>query len=169
VEGGAIRLRTPTARIVLWALLAVATCWLARALAQNADLVARGKYLVEVAANCGECHTPLTATGEPDDARHLAGHVTGTPVPSNTSFKDFHTGAVTYARNLTPDRETGLGGWTKEEFRLALREGIARGGRPLRRPMPWERFRKLFSDADVDAIWAYLQSLPAVKNGVPEP
>ena len=138
-------------------------------LAQTPDLVARGKYLVEVAANCGECHTPATATGEPDERLHLAGHVTGTPVPSNTSFKDFHTGAVTYARNLTPDRETGLGSWTREEFYRALKEGIGKGGRPLRAPMPWERFRKMLSDQDVEAIWAYLRSLPPVENQVPEP
>lgn len=136
--------------------------------AQDPDLVARGKYLVEVAAGCGECHTPLTDTGEPDRRYHLAGHVAGTAVPSNTAFKDLRGGeAVTYARNLTPDRETGLGDWTLEEFRRALKEGVAKGGRPLRPPMPWERFSKVFSDEDIRAIWAYLRSLPPVENRVP--
>ncbi len=137
--------------------------------AQNLDPIARGKYLVELGANCGECHTPLTGTGEPDEKYHMAGHVAGRPVPSNTAFKAFHGEGATYASNLTPDRETGLGDWTKEEFRRALKEGITKGGRPLRPPMPWERFRKMFSEQDIDAIWVYLQSLPPVRNRVPEP
>lgn len=136
--------------------------------AQGLDLIARGKYLVEMGANCGECHTPVTATGEPDETYHLAGHVAGRPVPSNTAFKAFHGEGFTYAGNLTPDRETGLGGWTHEEFRRALKEGITRRGRPLQPPMPWERYRKMFSDQDIDAIWIYLQSLPPVSNRVPE-
>jgi mono/diheme cytochrome c family protein len=137
--------------------------------AQSPDLIARGKYLVEVAANCAECHTPVTAEGEPDETYHLAGHVAGTPVPNNTAFKDLKgSGAVIYARNLTPDPETGLGGWTEEEFRRTLKDGIAKDGRPLRHPMPWKRFLKAFTDEDIQAVWAYLRSLPPVKNRVPD-
>lgn len=161
--------RVPVGWITLGGLLTLTLSVLPGSLtAQNSDLIARGKHLVEVAADCGECHTPTTATGEPDQKYHLAGHVAGSPVPNNTAFKAFHGEGITYARNLTPDPETGLGGWTKEEFRRALKEGIAKGGRPLRVPMPWERFRKILSDQDIDAMWAYLRSLPPVKNRVPD-
>ena len=137
--------------------------------AQDPDLVAKGRRLVEDVADCGECHTPLTATGEPDERYHLAGHVAGLPVPTNSAFKDLKgSGAVTYARNLTPDPETGLGAWSEEEFRRTLKEGVNREGRPLRHPMPWKRFLKAFGDEDIRAIWAYLRSLPPVKNQVPE-
>jgi mono/diheme cytochrome c family protein len=123
---------------------------------------------VEVAANCGECHTPLTDTGEPDERFHLAGHVAGRPVPTNTAFRHYAGDAVTYARNLTPDPETGLGAWTKEDFRRAMTQGISRGGRPLRPPMPWQRFGRMFGDEELEAIWAYLRSLPPVRNRVPD-
>jgi len=162
--------RAHTAWITLGALLALGLGPPPRSLtAQDPDLVARGKELVEVAANCAECHTPLTDTGEPDERYHLAGHVAGLPVPHNSAFKDLKGGGgVTYARNLTPDPETGLGGWTLEEFRRVLKEGVTREGRPLRHPMPWKRFLKAFSDEDIRAVWAYLRSLPPVRNKVPE-
>lgn len=131
------------------------------------DLVGRGRELVEASANCGECHTPITATGEPDPRFHLAGHIAGSPVPSPTSFKALQGEGVAYARNLTPDPETGLGTWTLQDFRRVLREGISRDGRPLNPYMPWRRYSPFFSDRDIEAIWAYLRSLPPIKNRVP--
>jgi hypothetical protein len=136
--------------------------------AASTELIARGKHLVETAASCGECHTPITTTGEPDHRRALAGHVAGSPVPSPTSFKALHGDGVVYARNLTPDVETGLGTWTLDDFRRVLREGISKDGRALNAYMPWQRYGRFFSDRDIEAAWAYLRSLPPVRNPVPE-
>jgi hypothetical protein len=148
-------------------LLAALGPGLAAAQPDSAERIARGQYLVE-RANCGECHTPITATGEPDPRYYLAGHVAGGPVPSPTSFKAPHGEGVAYARNLTPDPETGLGRWTLEDFRRAMREGIGRSGQPLNRKMPWSRFNRFFSDADIEAVWLYLGTLPPVRNEVPD-
>jgi hypothetical protein len=74
---------------------------------------------------------------------------------------------TSFSANLTPD-ETGLGNWTIENFEKALREGKFKGmdnGRMLLPPMPWQSFRHLTND-DLAAIWAFLQSIPPVKNVV---
>jgi mono/diheme cytochrome c family protein len=131
------------------------------------DLVDRGRHLVEVVASCGECHTPITATGAPDTRYHLAGHIAGGPVPSPTSFKALTGHGVAYARNLTPDMETGLGTWQLQDFRRVLRQGVGKDGRTLNPYMPWQRFGRFLSDRDIEAIWAYLRSLPPVRNPVP--
>jgi hypothetical protein len=76
---------------------------------------------------------------------------------------------VSYAANLTPDAETGLGGWTEPIFVSAIRTGKHMGsGRPILPPMPWEVFAKL-TDDDLKALFAYLRSVPPVKNRVPQP
>ena len=71
------------------------------------------------------------------------------------------------ARNITTDRETGIGAWTDGEKVRAIREGISRDGRPLFPMMPYTSLRKL-SDEDVYSLVAYLDTLPPVKNRVPE-
>jgi hypothetical protein len=78
---------------------------------------------------------------------------------------------VTYSANLTPDSTTGLGGWTEETFIKALRTGKHMGienGRPILPPMPWELF-KLMPDEDLKAVFAYLKSIPPIKNRIPDP
>ena len=132
------------------------------------ELIGRGREIVEMSAGCWECHTPITASGEPDRRYHLAGHIAGGRVPSPTSFKALHGEGVAYARNLTPDVETGLGAWTLEDFRRALKEGVSKTGRPLNPYMPWNRYSLFFSDRDIEAVWAYLRSLPPVTNKVPD-
>jgi cytochrome c553 len=95
-----------------------------------------GRY---IAQSCTGCH------GE-----HFAGgHVPGTP----PSFPN--------ARNITPDPVSGIGKWSKENFYAALRTGKRPGGSDLDPFMPWKAFAKL-SDTEVDALWAYLQTLPPV-------
>ena len=77
---------------------------------------------------------------------------------------------TSFAANLTPDA-TGLGNWTFEHFEKAMRKGKLKGlenGRTLLPPMPWTNYSKLSND-DLAAIWAYLQSIPPVKNIVPTP
>ncbi len=78
---------------------------------------------------------------------------------------------VSFARNLTPDMETGLGSWTEEMFMKAMRTGKHMGaadGRDILPPMPWQGIGQL-PDEDIKAIWAYLHSLKPVNNAVPEP
>jgi mono/diheme cytochrome c family protein len=137
------------------------------AVAAQHELVAQGRHLVEVVAGCGECHTPITASGAPDARYHLAGHIAGSPVPSPTSFKALTGPGVAYARNLTPDVETGLGTWQLDDFRRVLRQGVGKDGRTLNPYMPWQRFGRFLSDRDIEAIWAYLRSLPPIRNPVP--
>ena len=76
---------------------------------------------------------------------------------------------VSYTANLTPDRETGLGKWTQRNFTETIRTGRHMGrGRAILPPMPIPMY-KHFTDADLEAIFTYLQSIPVIKNRVPEP
>jgi hypothetical protein len=76
---------------------------------------------------------------------------------------------ISYARNLTPDAETGLGTWTEQQFVDTIRTGRRQGrGREILPPMPWPMYRNL-DDADLKAVFAYLRSLPPESNRVPEP
>jgi len=76
---------------------------------------------------------------------------------------------ISYAANLTPDQNTGLGIWTEYMFIKAMRTGKHMGaGRDILPPMPWQNLNKL-SDADLRAVYAYLRTVPAVKNRVPDP
>jgi mono/diheme cytochrome c family protein len=146
--------------------------------------IARGKYLVEI-MGCHDCHTPakLGPNGpEQDRSRALSGHpeqLVMPPAPAPTgpwvasiaaTFTAFGSPAGTvFTRNLTPDKETGLGDWTVEEFIATMKTGRERGkGRPVLPPMPVQNLREL-SDPDIRALFAYLQSIPAIKNRVPQP
>lgn len=152
--------------------------------------VERGKYLVTV-AGCHDCHTPKIAGtgGSPvlDEKRLLAGHPENAPYPTwssrdmqqrnalaltNTSLTAWAgPWGVSFATNLTPDKETGIAEWSEENFIQALRTGKHQGqpnGRDILPPMPWQNF-KAFTDDDVKAVFAYLRSLPPVKNQVPLP
>lgn len=149
------------------------------------DEVARGSYLVN-ALGCADCHTPHTmgANGpEPDRARWLSGHprdVVMPPAPELPPGPWIATVGATmtawagpwgtsFTANLTPDVETGLGAWTWEQFRDAIRTGRHLGrGRPILPPMPWQYYANL-TDEDLRAVFAYLRSIPAVSNRVPEP
>ncbi len=146
--------------------------------------VARGEYLV-AAGVCNDCHTPhvMGPKGpEPDKARTLSGHPSDavlTPPPkltgswglaganSNTAYAG--AWGISFTANLTPDEETGLGKWTEDMFIRTLRTGRHEGkGRPILPPMPYAWFAKL-TDDDLKAVFAYLRSLPPVKNRVPSP
>jgi hypothetical protein len=75
----------------------------------------------------------------------------------------------TYAANLTPDEDSGIGRWTEEQFKQTLRTGRHLGGegsRPILPPMPWFNYAEM-SESDLKAMFAYLRSIPPVKNAVP--
>ncbi|MGH7818697.1 MAG: hypothetical protein ACREQ9_02900, partial [Candidatus Binatia bacterium] len=76
---------------------------------------------------------------------------------------------TTWSRNLTPDRETGLGTWSDAEIRRAITGGIARDGRRMHwQAMPWDHFANLAGE-DLEALIFYLRSLPPAWSKVPEP
>ncbi len=75
---------------------------------------------------------------------------------------------VSYAVNLTPDVNTGLGIWTEEMFVKAMRTGKHYGiGRDILPPMPWQSLASL-TDRDLKAVYAYLRSIPPISNRVPD-
>jgi hypothetical protein len=76
---------------------------------------------------------------------------------------------ISYTANITPDRDTGIGTWTEQQFIDTIRNGRRQGrGRELLPPMPWPMIRNL-NDADLKAVFAYLRTVPAISNKVPEP
>jgi mono/diheme cytochrome c family protein len=121
----------------------------------SADPLEHGRYLVETIAGCGNCHTPRLADGTPDNSKNLAGaFVIEEPV-----FK-------AYARNITPDMETGIGSWTEDQIVDAIRNARRPDGTFMGPPMSFGWYKRM-SDTDVRAIARYLKSVPAVRNEVP--
>jgi mono/diheme cytochrome c family protein len=120
------------------------------------SLLARGSYLVNTVAACGNCHTLRAADATPAPGMFLAG---------GNRF-DIPPG-VARAKNLTPDKDTGIGSWTDEQIIRAIREGRTKEGTLIGPPMPVDYYNKLSND-DVRAIVAYLRTVPPVRNEVPE-
>jgi mono/diheme cytochrome c family protein len=147
--------------------------------------VEHGAYLVRT-MGCNDCHTPwkMGPKGpEMDMTRALTGHPQDLKMPpapqlpegpwigvmsaTNTAWAG--PWGVSFTANLTPDKETGLGDWTEEMFIKTMRTGLHQGkGRPILPPMPFFMLGAL-SDPDIKDLFAYLQSLPPVKNRVPAP
>ena len=170
----------------LLALLLAAACTRPPAGAAAQTPVQRGSHLA-VIGGCHDCHTPkvFTEAGpQPDGARLLAGHPANAPVPAVpagaltpdgwAALTNAHLTAwagpwgVSFAANLTP-HATGLGSWTEKDFIAAMRTGKHAGvGRPILPPMPWFNIAQM-PDDDLGALFAYLRSLPAIDNPVPEP
>ncbi|WP_202962354.1 c-type cytochrome [Congregibacter litoralis] len=114
----------------------------------GAELLAKGEYLAAV-GNCVSCHTKENG-------------------PSMAGGLDFETPYGTiYSTNITPDTETGIGGWTLEEFTVAMRQGERPDGSHLYPVFPYTAFTKV-SDEDIAAIYAYLQTLDPVSYKPPE-
>jgi cytochrome c551/c552 len=163
------------------ALLAGLACNLVSAAAPDAQ-IRRGAYLTRI-MGCADCHMPMKMGPkgpEPDEARGLSGHpealvMPAAPAPkgpwlwsgaaTNTAFAG--PWGVSYAANLTPDDETGLGRWTEAQFLQIVRTGRHLGkGRAILPPMPIQSLRAT-QEEDLKAIFAYLRSQPAVRNHVP--
>ena len=148
--------------------------------------VDRGKKLI-IGGGCHDCHTPkkIGPNGpEADMDRMLSGHPESEGVPP--PFKPIkgspyvihingHLTAwsgdwgVSFAANLTPDQNTGLGIWTEDMFLAALKQGKHMGkSRPILPPMPWNWYGQL-PDNDLKAMFAYLKSIKPIANRVPVP
>lgn len=127
----------------------------------SAEAVKRGYYLAET-SGCTDCHSKR-------DFTRYSGPIVE-PIGVNGYCFDAGAGVpgTLCPPNLTSDRETGIGDWTDGEIVRAMREGIARDGRPLFPVMPYTEYRTL-SDEDALAIVAYLRTLPAVKYQEPAP
>jgi len=147
--------------------------------------IARGQYLVTI-GGCNDCHTPwkMGAKGpEPDMSRMLSGHPESFPIESaitpasdkwmmtadasGTAFSG--PWGVSFAANLTPDQNTGLGIWTEEMFMDTLRKGRHMGvSREILPPMPWFNYSKM-TEEDLKAVYAFLRTIQPVQNHVPAP
>ncbi len=153
----------------------------------RAALVARGEALIDRGL-CNDCHTPVKMGPrgpEPDLARKLSGHPDSLVMPpapalppdspwvavaSATMTAWNGPWGTSFTANLTPDAETGLGTWTTADFIAAIRTGRHMGkGRPILPPMPVVPINESYTDEDLTAMFAYLQTLPAVENRVPQP
>ncbi|RUR35432.1 c-type cytochrome [Vreelandella populi] len=114
----------------------------------SAETIERGR-LVAAAGDCAACHT---ASG---GAVNTGGHAFETPF------------GTLYSTNITPDEATGIGNWSYAAFERAMRHGIGRDGRHLYPAFPYTAFAKT-SESDLQALYAYLMSQPAVAAPAPQ-
>ncbi|MEM7008665.1 MAG: diheme cytochrome c-553 [Thermodesulfobacteriota bacterium] len=148
--------------------------------------IERGKRLVEL-GGCSMCHTPKIQTPlgyKPDKDRFLSGYAQDQPLPdlpfreiiSGEAEKTFYTTdatvwvgrwGVSFAANLTPDEQTGIGSMKEEDFIEIFRkkEHFSQEN-PLISPMPTNVYSQL-SFFELRSIYIYLQTLPPIKNEVP--
>lgn len=150
----------------------------------NDDMVKKGEYIVTT-TGCNDCHSPKEMGPQGPsviEATMLSGFQANNPViqadpeiikkgfilfyPDLTSASG--PWGVSFAANITSD-QTGIGNWTEENFKRALKEGKYKGlegSRTLLPPMPWANFTNM-KDEDIAAIFAFLKSTKPVSNIVP--
>jgi mono/diheme cytochrome c family protein len=112
------------------------------------SLVKRGEYLAR-AADCMSCHTASKDK----------------PFAGGLGLVSAY--GTIYGTNITPDKDTGIGTWTKADFERALRKGVRKDGAYLFPAMPYTSYTKI-SDSDMDALWAYISGLPPISNTIPK-
>lgn len=109
----------------------------------------QGEYAMRL-ADCAACHTA------PDGERFAGGRAIDSPL------------GVIYSSNITPDQETGIGGWSLDDFRAALYDGMRPDGTHLYPAMPYENYRKI-TEEDVRALYHYFtEVVEPVRNHTPE-
>jgi mono/diheme cytochrome c family protein len=174
--------------VLALACLAATSAWAQTAATtpmSKAEQIERGKYIVST-SGCHDCHTPwhVGPNGpEPDMRRAVSGHPQALVMPPAPQLPDgpwlvtiaatntAYSGpwGVSFTANLTPDKESGLGKWSAKDFIDTIRTGRRMGrGREILPPMPYPVYNNL-TDADLTAVYHYLQSIPAISNRVPEP
>ena len=114
----------------------------------KSTLIEQGRYLAAV-GDCVSCHT------RPNGALFSGGR------PLNTPF------GVIYSANITPDPNSGIGGWSEKQFARAMHEGIAANGERLYPAFPYTAYTKV-TDQDVHAIYAFLRSVKSVSYTPPK-
>ncbi|MDX1542653.1 MAG: diheme cytochrome c-553 [Christiangramia sp.] len=150
------------------------------------DSIKKGEYLVRT-IGCQDCHSPKRMGQRgPEEIPELAlsGFRAGDSLPPvntdalekgwmlmNAQLTAFvGPWGVSYSANITSD-DTGIGNWTVDQFKTAMREGKLKGqkdGRMILPPMPWQNFANL-TDEDLESMFKYLQSTEPVNNAVPAP
>lgn len=120
------------------------------------DRVAYGRYVVTALAHCFECHSGPDARGVPDLANNLG---------SGGFLITLAPGATVMTANITPDPETGIGKWSDADIKKALTQGVRPDGRQLSPPMPYPFFKNM-TNRDLDAVVAYLRTIPPIKRVV---
>lgn len=136
--------------------VAVGTAAVSIGTARAETPVERGAYLVGTIMTCNNCHTPMGPKGPRFD-KALSGGLTFDLPPFNVT-----------APNITPDKETGIGNWTDVEIKQTLRSGIRPNGTKMAGVMP-SGYYGAITEADMDAIVAYLHTVKPVHNKVPAP
>jgi mono/diheme cytochrome c family protein len=136
----------------------IALAGAANAQSASGDLVKRGDYLVNGILTCGNCHTPKGPGGVEAVAQMHAGGVIEWDTPT---FK-------VKGPNITPDPDTGIGKWTDAQIKDAIQNGKHPNGHQIAPIMPYE-FYKVFTPRDIDAVVAYLKSVPPVRNQTQAP
>jgi len=140
-------------------------------LAASPTSAERGEQLVML-GGCNDCHTPKLPGGRLNMARALSGQPVGGPLPAVASgavsanmMLTAWRGpwGVTLARNITPDKETGIGAWSLADFKRTLRTGVDPRGQVLNPPMPIPMLQNL-PDEDLEAIFNYLRTVKPVRN-----
>ena len=124
------------------------------------ERIARGSYLANAVFPCMHCHSKL-------DPEQYGGHtIAGTEGAGGDCFgREMGLPGRVCPSNITPDVETGIGGWTDGEILRAMREGVSKDGHGLFALMPTELFRQM-PDEDAYAVVAYLRTLTPIKNKV---
>jgi mono/diheme cytochrome c family protein len=111
-----------------------------------------GAYLSQHVGLCAECHTPRTGLMQKADRSRLFAGMSHAP-------KDFPA----KPRNLTPDRDTGIGTWSESDFVKTIRTGEDPSGYVLNPFMPWHQLQRM-TDDDLLAIYRYLRTLPPIRS-----
>jgi hypothetical protein len=174
-------IRSISVRVVFCVVFpAIATALLAAAPAKPTSLktkrIERGRYLVTI-AGCDDCHSPkIDAQMTPDPNRMLSGRPSATTAPPSQGEGEIRASldltawsgpwGISYAANLTPDPETGIGKrYTEAAFIKTIRTGKKPEGEPLLPPMPWAGYRNM-TDEDLKSVYAFMKTLKPVHNAV---
>jgi mono/diheme cytochrome c family protein len=157
--------------------IALATFQIANAgKSQQGDVIAQGKYIATI-AGCTSCHTPLKPEyGNPQSLtleqiqtlafNDLEASDQNKLMAGGRAFDLGPAGAV-FTLNITPDEETGIGAWSDDQLKLAIKTGIDNEGKLLFPVMPYHVYNSM-ADSDLEAVVAYLRSVNAVSNPIPE-
>lgn len=125
----------------------------------------RGEYLVHHVAGCLDCHSNR------DFLKYSGPIVPGTEGGGGFGFDDKIAPGlipgIVYAKNITPDPETGIGSWTDEEILRAMTQGISKKGDTLFPLMPYLNYNRMAKE-DLLSIIAYIKTLKPIKNKVPD-
>jgi mono/diheme cytochrome c family protein len=133
---------------------ACAGALVATAAAAQDALLERGSYLVNAVMACDGCHTPRGPAGL-DMTKRFSG---GFQVWDEPEY-------LVRGSNISQDRETGIGGWTVNDVKRLMTEGLRPNGTPVAPQMPYA-FYKILTPRDLDAVAAYTLSIPATRNAV---